>query len=99
MWRWWWLDKYGLLARKGLGGQLAIAASSPQDPGRDHHQRDDGDGDDGGDGDDDFFWTSALDLKRIMVIVMLRTIKMAMVMMVLMMMTMTWSESHNTLST
>ena len=112
-WRWWWggrwrwLDKYGLLARKGLGGQLAIAASSAQDPGRDHHQRDDGDddggdGDDedgGGDGDDDFFWTSALDLKRIMVIVMLRTIKMAMVVMVLMMMTMTWSESHNTLST
>ena len=42
-----------------MGGQLAIAASSPQDPGRDHHQRGDGDGDGdgdgGGDGDDDFF--------------------------------------------
>jgi len=45
-----------LLARKGLGGQLAIAASSPQDPGRDHHQRGDDDDDDGDDdGYDDFF--------------------------------------------
>ena len=35
-----------------MGGQLAIAASSPQDPGRDHHQRDDGD-DDVSDSDDD----------------------------------------------
>ena len=37
-----------------MGGQLAIAASSPQDPGRDHHQRDDGDDDGGGDGDYDW---------------------------------------------
>ena len=40
-----------------MGGQLAIAASSPQDPGRDHHERDDGDDDgDGDDGDDDDFF-------------------------------------------